>query len=102
MESNGKIKLNDVSDALLHALNDILCGTLNFKQPTPTAMTLHNRTMALMVLPTKTYWVVLIALLTLIFWRILAVMNLIWRMPFVKTLLQNSIHRKKQNNNGQR
>jgi hypothetical protein len=57
---NPNIKLDDVGDALLHALNEILCGGSNYKQLIPTNSSLHsNRTVVFTVLPALTYWIVL-------------------------------------------
>jgi len=57
--SNSKVKL-DAGDALLHALDERLCGSSNFKQLVPAAPSVHvNRTVAVAVFPDTTYWVVL-------------------------------------------
>lgn len=59
-ETNGKLKLDDVGDALLHALNEILCGSTNYKQLIPSTLSLHNnRTIAITQLPFQTFWIVL-------------------------------------------
>jgi hypothetical protein len=55
-----RIKLDDVGDALLHALNDILCGGSNYKQLLPAASALHsNRTVAVAIYPTQAFWAVI-------------------------------------------
>jgi hypothetical protein len=55
-----RVKLDDVGDALLHALSDILCGSSNYKQLTPSTSSLRsNRTIAVAVYPELTYWVVI-------------------------------------------
>jgi len=57
---NARTKLDDVGDALLHALNEILCGGSNYKQLVPDNTSLHcNRTVVLAVEKDTTYWVVL-------------------------------------------
>ena len=58
--SRPSIKLDDVGDALLHALDELLCGSTNFKQLVPAAPSVHvNRTVAITVFPENTYWIVL-------------------------------------------
>ena len=58
--SNRKVKLDDAGDALLHALDELLCGSSNFKQLSPAAPSVHvNRTVAVAVYPDTTYWIVL-------------------------------------------
>ena len=58
--SDPSVKLDDVGDALLHALDELLCGSTNFKQLVPAAPSVHlNRTVALVVFPDTTYWIVL-------------------------------------------
>jgi len=37
-----KVKLDDLGDALLHALNDILCGSSRYRQLVPSSVSLHN------------------------------------------------------------
>lgn len=54
------MKLDDLGDALLHALNDILCGGSKYKQLAPAASSLNtNRTVAIAVYPTQTFWAVI-------------------------------------------
>jgi len=54
------VKLDDVGDALLHALDEVLCGSSQFKQLVPAAPSVHvNRTVAVAVFPDTTYWVVI-------------------------------------------
>jgi len=58
--SDKLVKLDDVGDALLHALDEILCGSSNFRQLVPASPSVHvNRTIAVAVFPEITYWVVL-------------------------------------------
>jgi len=58
--SESSVKLDDVGDALLHALDELLCGSSNFKQLVPAAPSVHvNRTVAIAVFPVTTYWVVI-------------------------------------------
>jgi len=60
IESDKSVKLDDVGDALLHALDEILCGSSNFRQLVPASPSVHvNRTIAVAVFPEITYWVVL-------------------------------------------
>jgi hypothetical protein len=59
-QEGSSIKLDDVGDALLHALSEILCGNSNYKQLAPSAPSLrNNRTIAVAVYPEYTYWVVI-------------------------------------------
>jgi hypothetical protein len=54
------VRLHDVGDALLHSLNEILCGGSNYKQLVPASCSLHsNRTVVINVTPSTTYWVVI-------------------------------------------
>jgi hypothetical protein len=56
---NAHVKVDDVSDALLHALNDLYCGSSNYKQLLPVTPSLYNnRTIAISVLPDVVYCVV--------------------------------------------
>jgi hypothetical protein len=53
-------KLDDYGDALLHALDPILCGSSNYQQLIPTSpLTNNNRTVALVLLPDCSYHVVI-------------------------------------------
>jgi len=53
-------KFDDLGDSLLHALNKILCGSLNYRPLVPYNPSVHiNRTVVLTILPDKIYWVVL-------------------------------------------
>ena len=55
-----RVKLDDVGDALLHALDELLCGSNNFQQLLPASPSLHNnRTVALAMFPSVTFWIVL-------------------------------------------
>jgi hypothetical protein len=50
-------KLDDVVDALLHALNGILCKGSRYQQLIPSSSSLHsNRTIAMAILPDITCW----------------------------------------------
>ena len=58
--SESLVKVDDVGDALLHALDELLCGSTNFKQLIPAAPSVHvNRTVAIAVFPATTYWIVM-------------------------------------------
>ena len=58
--SDSSVKLDDIGDALLHALDEVLCGSSQFQQLVPTAPSVHvNRTVTVAVFPDTTYWVVL-------------------------------------------
>ena len=60
-ERNGKVKLDDVADVLLHSLNDILCSSYNFRQLTPSVPSLYsNRTVAISLFPDYVHWVVIL------------------------------------------
>jgi len=53
------VKLDDVGDALLHALDEVLCGSTNYKQLVPAVPSVRvNRTVGIVVFPSTTYWVV--------------------------------------------
>jgi len=41
LTSNPSVKIDDVGDALLHALDELLCGSTNFKQLVPAAPSVH-------------------------------------------------------------
>ena len=54
------VKLDDAGDSVLHALDELLCGSTNFRQLVPAAPSVHvNRTVAVAVFPATTYWIVL-------------------------------------------
>ena len=58
--TGSRVKLDDVGDALLHALDELLCGSNNFHQLLPATPSLHNnRTVALAMFPSRTFWIVL-------------------------------------------
>ena len=58
--SDSSVKLDDVGDALLHALDELLCGSSNFKQLVPAAPSVHvNRMVAIAVFSATMYWVVI-------------------------------------------
>ena len=58
--SDSKVKLDDVGDALLHALDELLSLSSAYKQLVPAAPSVHvNRTVAVAVFPSTTYWIVL-------------------------------------------
>lgn len=53
-------KFDDLGDSLLHALNDILCGSSNYRQLLPPTPALHtSRIVVLQIMPTQGYYVVL-------------------------------------------
>jgi hypothetical protein len=53
-------KFDDLGDASLHALDEILCGTSNYRQLVPSMPALHvNRTVVVSVLPYCSYYAVL-------------------------------------------
>ena len=53
-------KFDDLCDALPHALDEILCGSSNYRPLIPASPALNvNRSVILAVLPDKIYWVVL-------------------------------------------
>ena len=53
-----KPKLDDVGDGLLHALNELLCGSSNFRQLVPASSSVsNNRSVVIAVLPHATYWI---------------------------------------------
>lgn len=53
-------KFDDLGDALLHALNEILCGSSNYRPLIPSMPSLHvNRSVVITVMPHFTFWVVL-------------------------------------------
>jgi len=60
--ADSSVKLDDVGDALLHALDGLLCGSSNsnYRQLVPATPTVHvNRTIAIAVFPEMMYWVAL-------------------------------------------
>ena len=57
--SDSTVKLDDVGDALHHALDEVICGSSQFKQLVPDSSFHVNRTVAITVFPDTTYWVVL-------------------------------------------
>ena len=55
-----KVKLDDLGDALLHALGDVLCGATKYRQLVPSSISLHNnRTVVVTVCRDYTYWAVI-------------------------------------------
>jgi hypothetical protein len=59
MTAERKPKLDDLGDALLHALNELLCGSTNYRQLVPDTPSVHNnRTVVLAILPHIAYWAV--------------------------------------------
>jgi len=57
---NSVTKFDDLGDSLLHALNDILCGSSNYRQLIPSTPGLHTtRYVVLQVMPTHVFYVVL-------------------------------------------
>jgi len=60
LRDDSRVKLDDVGGALLHALDEVLCGSTNFKQLVPAVPSVHvNRTIGVVVFPSTTYWVAL-------------------------------------------
>jgi hypothetical protein len=58
LQSHPRMKLDDYGDALLHALNGLLCGSSNYQQLLPTSPILHNnRSIILTILPSEAYFV---------------------------------------------
>jgi len=54
------MKLDDLGDALLHALNELLCGGSNYRQLVPASSSLQcNRSVVVAVHPNMTYWAAL-------------------------------------------
>lgn len=54
------VKLDDLGDALLHALGDILCGASKYRQLVPSTVSLHNnRTVVVSVCRDYMYWTVI-------------------------------------------
>ena len=86
MERNPNIKLDNVGDALLHGLNDILCGGSNYRQLVPSNVALDcNRTVVVAVCPNCTYWCVIYCT-----WNILTVENLGCYMSLFNSKYYNS------------
>ena len=57
---NTNVKLDDAGDSVLHAIDELLCGSSNFRQLVPVAPSIHiNRTVSIAIFPAMTYWVVL-------------------------------------------
>jgi len=53
-------KFDDLGDALLHALDEILCGSSNYRPLIPASPSLHvNRSVVLTILEDRMYWIVL-------------------------------------------
>ena len=53
-------KFDDLSDALLHGLNEILCGSSNYRPLIPASPSLHvNRSVVITVMSDHMYWIVL-------------------------------------------
>jgi hypothetical protein len=50
-------KVDDMGDALLHALDEVLCGSSNYRQLLPPSSALRrNRTVVVVVLPDQVFW----------------------------------------------
>jgi hypothetical protein len=59
-QSGSKAKLDDLGDALLHSLNELLCGSTNYRQLIPASSAISsNRTVVIAILPHTTYWIAL-------------------------------------------
>ena len=55
-----QMKLDDIGDAILHALNEILCGASKCRQLVPSSVSLHNnRTVVVSVFRDHTYWAII-------------------------------------------
>lgn len=55
------VKLDDLGDAVLHSLRDLLCGGSNYRQLLPANSALQtNRTVVVAVQPDMAYWAVLL------------------------------------------
>jgi hypothetical protein len=53
-------KFDDLGDSLLHALNDLLCGSSNYRQLIPPTPAVHSsRSVVIEVMPSHVYYVVL-------------------------------------------
>jgi hypothetical protein len=53
-------KFDDLGDAFLHAVDELLCGTSSYRPLIPSMPSLHiNRTVVLAVFPRNIYWIVL-------------------------------------------
>jgi hypothetical protein len=53
-------KFDDLGDSFLHAVDELLCGSTNYRQLMPTTPSLHvNRTVVLAIYPDATYWAVI-------------------------------------------
>ena len=60
IDSNPHLKLDDVGDAMLHALNELVCSPSSYRQLMPSNASQHcNRTVTITVKPDYTYYVVL-------------------------------------------
>jgi len=61
MDAKGIVrKFDNLGDALLHALNEILCGSSNYRPLVPSSPSLHvNRSVVLTLMERKIYWIVL-------------------------------------------
>ena len=61
MEAAGTVKkFDDLGDALLHALSEILCGTTNYRPLIPSMPSLHvNRSVVVAILPHQAFWIAL-------------------------------------------
>jgi hypothetical protein len=55
-----EFKWDDLGDATLHALRDLLCGSSNYKQAVPKVPSMYeNRTIAVALFPDLIYWAVI-------------------------------------------
>lgn len=62
LEADTGFKLDDLGDAFLHAIGDLVCGSSNYRQLSPaTSVVLYNnRTVAVSIFPHETYWAVVL------------------------------------------
>jgi len=69
-------KFDDLGDALLHALNEILCGRSNYRPLMPSTPSMHvNRSVVVTVFQSKVYWIVLHCMWNAFFLENIAVSN---------------------------
>ena len=85
-ENNSNIKLDDVGDALLHGLNDLLCGGSSYRQLVPSNVGVHcNRTVVIAACPDYTYWAVVHCM-----WNIFMVEDVGWYQTNLSSQYYNS------------
>jgi len=85
IERTPKIKLDDVGDALLHGLHDILYGGSNYRQLLPSNVGLRcNKTVVVVVCPDYTYWCVIYCT-----WSFFTVDNIGWHLNILSSKYYN-------------